>query len=375
MRAPHLDARARWRLVLGEAAEPYCSGALGAQGEAIDAALEWLYGRDPERARRGERRGGSQASTLTTPDWIAQVHTLFPKRVIERLERDAVERFAIDDLVTNPEALARATPNVALLRAVLRTKHLMAPQVLAQARAIVEAVTRELVAKLAREAQIVFSGVRDRRRRTMLKSAGALDIRRALLDNLKHWDPERRRLGVERLVFNARMRKRMRPWRVILLVDQSASMLGSTIHSAVLASCLWRLPGVRAHLVAFDTAVVDLTRDVDDPVELLMRVQLGGGTDIAQAIDYAAQLIDEPARTIVALVSDLFEGGSQALLVRRVGALVESGARVLALAALDEDCAPAYDRDMGARLAAVGARVGAMTPFELIEFLVQAVQD
>lgn len=85
-------------------------------------------------------------------------------------------------------------------------------------------------------------------------------------------------------------------------------MVDSVIHSAVMAACLWQLPGIRTHLVAFDTSVVDLTADVADPVELLMKVQLGGGTNIASAVEYGRQLIEQPAKSVIILVSDFYEG-------------------------------------------------------------------
>ena len=150
-------------------------------------------------------------------------------------------------------------------------------------------------------------------------------------------------------------------------------MAGSVIHSAVTAGCLWGLPGVRTHLVAFDTEVVDLTSEVDDPVELLMKVQLGGGTDIAQAVAYAAQLVEQPRRTIVAVITDFYEGGDPERLVRTVRALVEQGTHVLGLAALDEDANSHYDRALAQRLADVGAHVGSMTPGELASFLADRI--
>jgi hypothetical protein len=139
----------RWRLILGRPATQ-CRG----HGDgARDAALDWLYGRDEDLRNRGirrggARRGGDEDSALTTVDWLDDVHRLFPKETIERLERDAVERYDITDIVTDPAVLARVRPNQTLLRAVLRTKHLMNPAVLALARRIVEAVVRDLMDKL-----------------------------------------------------------------------------------------------------------------------------------------------------------------------------------------------------------------------------------
>lgn len=371
----------RWRLILGEAADS-CLGAAGGmlEGDAagMDATLAWLYGRDPELAERGimaRSQGGREASRLTTPEWINDVHRLFPQETIERLERDAIERFGIDDVVTNPEVLSRIKPNETLLRAVLHTKHLMKPEVLEMARRLVAEVVRQLMEKLARDVQLAFSGILDRRHHTRLKFARNLDFRRTIRDNLRRYDPQSRRMVVERLHFFARNQRSLQPWQVILLVDQSGSMVDSVIHSAVTAACLSGLPGIRTHLVAFDTSVVDLTDETRDPVELLMKVQLGGGTDIQQAVAYATELIEHPARSIVVLISDFYEGSSTVLLENRVRTLTAQKTLVLGLAALDSNAKPCYDHAMAARLVAAGAEVGAMTPGHLASWLAEKIRS
>ncbi|WP_051943595.1 VWA domain-containing protein [Streptacidiphilus rugosus] len=376
--APTDEGLERWRLILGQAAER-CTGPLGPQAAARDAALEWLYGRDTDLEQRGERRatpagrtGGDGPSQITAVDWLDDIYRLFPKETIERLERDAVEQYEIHEIVTDPDVLARVEPNPTLLRAVLRTKHLMNPQVLGMARRIVEAVVRDLLERLRPEVRRAFTGSRSRRP-SRLPLARDFDFQGTIRANLAHYQPEQRRVLIERPRFHSRTRKHLEQWQLILLVDQSGSMVNSVIHSAVTAACLWSLPGLRTHLVAFDTEVVDLTSDVTDPVELLMGVQLGGGTNIARAADYAAGLVDNPRRSIVAIVSDFYEGGDPYRLVRTVRALVEQGATVLGLAALDEEADPVYDRDLAGRLAEAGAHVGAMTPGQLAEFVAEKV--
>ncbi|MEV4279335.1 VWA domain-containing protein [Actinoplanes xinjiangensis] len=362
----------RWRLILGAPSGGSLGGLSGADGQR-DAALDWLYGRDEELSRRDIRReGGTGPSQLTTVDWLDDITRLFPKETVERLQQDAVERYQIDDIVTDPGVLERIEPNPALLRAVLRTKHLMNPEVLRLARRLVEAVVRDLMRRLATEVQQSFSGARSRRA-SRFRQARDFDARRTIRANLGNYRPDERRIYVQTPYFASRTRRQINQWQVILLVDQSGSMLSSVIHSAITAACLWGLPGVRTHLIAFDTEVVDLTSDVSDPVELLMKTQLGGGTDIARAVRYATQLVEQPRRTIVAVVSDFFEGGSEAGLVRAVKDLVEQGSIVLGLAALDENADPAYDRACAQKLADAGAWVGAMTPGELAGFVAERV--
>ncbi|MFF0739926.1 VWA domain-containing protein [Streptomyces sp. NPDC004111] len=372
----------RWRLILGEPAER-CTGGLSGRGAARDAALEWLYGRDPELARRGvrgsgggeaargdSRQGGNGPSAVTAVDWIDEVHRLFPKETVERLERDAVERYGIQEIVTDPAVLERIEPSATLLQAVLRTKHLMNPEVLRLARRIVAHVVRELMEKLKPEVRQAFSGTRSRRPSSH-RIARNFDFRKTLRANLAHYRPEEKRLLIEKPYFHSRTRRHLEQWQLVLLVDQSGSMASSVIHSAVTAACLWGLPGLKTHLVAFDTSVVDLTSEVTDPVELLMRVQLGGGTDIARAVDYGAGLIENPRRCVFAVISDFYEGGDPYRLVRTVRGLVEQGTTVLGLAALDEAADPAYDRELGQRLADAGAHMGAMTPGQLAAFVAE----
>ncbi|GAA2695767.1 MULTISPECIES: VWA domain-containing protein [Actinosynnema] len=363
------DEMERWRLILGSPADR-CAGGLGGDALSRDAALAWLYERDEGLDGRDVRRAGSGDSVLRVVDWLDDVHRLFPRRTIERLERDAVETYGITEVVTDPGVLERVEPSVALLRAVMRTKHLMNPAVLAMARRVVEAVVRDLMARLAREVRRSFTGARSRRR-SNFKQARNFDFRGTIRANLAHYEPETRRISIEEPRFTSRTRKHLDSWQLVLVVDQSGSMAGSVIHSAVTAACLWNLPGLKTHLVAFDTQVVDLTSDVTDPVELLMKVQLGGGTDIAKAMAYAAGLVENPRRSIVVLITDFYEGGDERALVRVVRDLAAQGTQVLGLAALDEDAAPAYDRDMAQRLANVGAHVGAMTPGELAEFVAE----
>ncbi|GAA1855267.1 VWA domain-containing protein [Actinomadura bangladeshensis] len=372
----------RWRLVLGAPARS-CLGPPSGEGAERDAALDWLYGRDPGLGRRGVRRGGTAEpaggrtggdgpSQLTTVDWLDAVHRLFPRETIERLERDAVERYEIHEIVTDPAVLERIEPDETLLRAVLRTKHLMNPEVLALARRIVEAVVRQLVERLATEVRRSFHGTRSRRPSRIANSRN-FDFHGTIRANLAHYRPDERRLYIEHPRFVSRTRRHIEQWQLILLVDQSGSMAGSVVHSAVTAACLWGLPGLKTHLVAFDTSVVDLTSDVTDPAELLMKVQLGGGTDIARAVGYGARLVENPRRAIVAVVTDFYEGGDPARLVREVRGLVRQGTQVLGLAALDEQANPDYDRVTAGRLADEGAHVGAMTPGHLAEFVAERI--
>ncbi len=366
----------RWRLMLGSAAESKLDSRAGMSADdlAADAALGWLYERGDDLADRDirERHGDLGESQFTVPTWIEEVHRLFPKETIERLEQDAVEKYQIHEVVTNLEVLKRVEPNETLLRAVLHTKHLMNPEVLSMARELIGKVVKKLIEKLAVTAKRTFHGSR-MRTRSSHRIAKNFDAKATVRKNLATYSSDEKRLFIKTPLFISRSRKHFDTWQIVLLVDESGSMLGSVIHAAVTAACLWGLPSTKTHLCIFDTEVVDLTERITDPVEVLMKVQLGGGTDIGKAVAYARSLVENPRRTIVVLITDFFEGGGESTLVAHVKALCDQGSIVLGLAALDEQANPSYDRDLAGRLAQVGAHIGAMTPGELVNFIAEKV--
>ena len=368
--------RLRWRLVLGGGAEDVLGGLPDGDWAAREAALGFLYDRE-YGAGRNVRVGGAGSldpSQLTVPDWINQVHELFPRRTIERLEKDALERYGLEEMVTNPDLLSRAQPSQTLLKAVLRTKHLMNQEVLALARDLVRRMVADLMERLAREVQSPFQGALDRRRRSPLKVAKNFDAETTLRRNLRFWDADEQRLRLRTPYFFSRVRRHVDRWQIIILVDESGSMLGSVIHAAVTASIFFGLRAVKTHLCLFDTSVVDVTEDCVDPVETLMKVQLGGGTDIGQALAYAQGLVENPRRTLVILITDFYEGAPVHRLLSVTRQLVESGVTLLGLAALDQQAEPNYDRGLAERMVALGAHVGAMTPGELAEWVAQKIR-
>jgi hypothetical protein len=373
------DALIRWRLVLGEDAEQGLGCSLGGADTARDAALGFLYNREygPNRnvrQKNQDRRGGQEDSVLSTPDWINSVHQLFPRRTIERIEKDALDRYQIQELVTNPDLLKRAQPSQALLKAVLQTKHLMNQEVLALARDLVRKVVEQLMEKLARPVRSTFLGARDRRRRSHQKVAKNFDARTTVRRNLASFDPKEKKLYIRTPYFYSRVRRQVDRWQIIIVVDESGSMMSSVIHAAVTASIFWGIRSLKPHLVLFDTNVVDVTADCSDPVETMMKVQLGGGTDIGGALAYAATLVNNPRQTIVVLITDFYEGGPVERLLGVTKGLIESGVTLLGLAALDEVAEPCYDRALASRMAALGAHVGAMTPGELAEWVAQKIR-
>ena len=365
----------RWRLVLGKNAGQQI-GLESVRLVRMDEALDFLYGREAGADVRGEKspQGGHEASQPTVAHWLSEVRCLFPRETAEILQRHALDRYQLTELLADREVLEKMEPNEALLETVLSLKHMMKGSVLDAARRIVRRVVEELTRRMQSDVQRSALGKLDRSSRSSIRSLRNLDVQRTIRKNLAHYDMEKRRLMVEQVYFNGRV-KRYNPWRVILAVDESGSMLQSIIHSAVMAGIFAKLPMLDTRLVIFDTAVVDLSGYVDDPVEALMSVQLGGGTDIAGALRYCESLIVSPHRTMVVLVSDLCEGNTRQNLYGVCRDILESGAKLIALTALNENADPAYDRTVAENLAGMGAYVGAMTPARLADFMAHVMRE
>ncbi len=365
----------RWRLILGGYASGQLSFSAGASLENgiscmdLEEVLDFLYSREQgEDVRRDGRQGGTGASHLTAATWITRIRKLFPKETVEILERHALEQYGMTDLLTDREVLEKLEPNQELLKTILQLKHLMKGEVLDAARKIVKKVAEEIAEKLQQDFRRSLLGKVDRNQSSAVPSIRNLDIKKTIRRNLKNYDMENQRLMLEQVYFNSHVR-RYSQWRVIIAVDESGSMLDSVIHSAVMAGIFARLPMLDTKLVIFDTQVVDLSSHLDDPVETLMSIQLGGGTYIAGALQYCETLIENPHRTMVVLVSDLCEGGSVQGLLGVSRSMVESGAKLICLTALDMEANPVYDRNTAQKLADLGAHVGAMTPEALGDFM------
>lgn len=366
----------RWRLALGRYAERELggSGALNREDLRADRALDFLYKREMEkrgmrRAKGGGGRGGTlDPSKLTTLGWLGELRELFPQSVLETVQAHAIDNLGMTELLKDPEVLDQLEPNADLLKALIAYKGSADEAAQAKIREVARKVVDEVMAKIRHKVMAALSGKTDRFRRSQLKSMRNFDWRGTIRENLKHYDPQSERIIAERLRFYGRTQRRL-PWTIILCVDQSGSMLTSTIYAAVMAAILTGLPSVNLRLIVFDTSVVDLTSEAHDPVAVLMSVQLGGGTDIGGAVTYCESLVTQPTRTIFVLLSDFMEGGSVAQLVGGVRRMAAARVKLLGLAALDDDGSAVYDHATAQKLAGAGMEVAALTPDRFAEWL------
>ncbi|MDE8743669.1 VWA domain-containing protein [Pectobacterium polaris] len=367
----------RWRLILGHYADEALGNAtFDAQDLKVERTLDYLYRREYQRRglkQEGGRHGSLDQSQLTAVNWLNQARKLFPSSTFERMQSQAIERYEISHLFNDPQALQAMEPTPALAKALLSLRGRMNEQTREAVRDIICKVVDEILRTLRPTFTNALTGRRNRFRRSPVASSQNFDWRATIAANLKHFDRDKNRLVIETPHFNSRMQRHM-PWDVILCVDQSASMSSSVMYAAVCASILAALPAVRVSLIVFDTQVVDLSHLAHDPVEVLMTVQLGGGTNIAKAMQYCEQRVQNPKRTIVTLISDFEEGGALNHLLNCVQRMHSQQITLLGLAALDDAAQPVYDTAIGQKLADRGMHVAALTPEHFAQWLAEVMR-
>ncbi|WP_116999023.1 VWA domain-containing protein [Desertimonas flava] len=360
----------RWRLVLGGGDADGTDAQLDRDDTRVDVALGAVYDAGTKRTRgTGARRtGGLARSAPAVARWLGDIRRYFPTPVVQVLQRDALTRFDLTQLLLEPELLNEIEPDVHLVAVLLELNRLLPDETKATARQVIATVIDRLERQLGDRTRAAVTGALARSTRTTRPRPADIDWPRTIQANLRHWIPERRTVVPERLVGHARRGPALAR-DVIVAVDQSGSMSDSIVHASLFACVLARMPALRTSLVAFDTSVVDLSDQLDDPVDVLFGVQLGGGTDIANAIGYCQQLVERPAQTLLLLISDLFEGGDPSLLHRRIETLVRSGVNVVVLLALSDEGTPMTNHHEAATLTELGATVTTCTPTEFPDLL------
>ena len=398
-RVSERERHRRWRMLLGAAVDGVWSDAppdgsgessderatgdgsgsgttLRGDDRRIDAALGALYDTgEPGSEGRGRgsgRSGGLGRSKPGVVRWLGDIRRYFPTPVVQILQRDAVERLDLRQLLLEPELLQSVEPDVHLVTLLVELNRHLPDETRATARSVIAVVLADLERRLTDTTRQAVRGALARAARTRRPRPGDIDWPTTITANLRHWIPEHRTLVPERLIGHGR-RQRSLARDVVIAVDQSGSMADSVVYASLFGGVLAQLPALRTSFIAFDTSVTDLTPYLHDPVEVLFGVQLGGGTDIANALGYCQQLIQRPRDTVLFLVSDLYEGGNADLLRRRVDEIVTAGTRVVVLLALSDEGTPAYDHDHAAALTALGATVMATTPDEFPAVLADAL--
>jgi Mg-chelatase subunit ChlD len=358
------EALRRWRLVLGGEQADGTGASLSGEALAMDRSLQALYDSD--------RRGGLGSSSPSVARWLGDIREYFPASVVQVMQRDAFERLDMKRMLLEPEMLEALQPDVHLVADLIALSGSIPAKTRDTARQVVRRVVDELMQRLVAPTRQAVHGALNRAVRKRRPRHHDIDWPRTIRANLKNYQPDYGTIVPEVLVGFGRRRQSMR--HIILCIDQSGSMAASVVYSAIFGAVLATLPAVDTSLVVFDTAVVDLTDQLDDPIDLLFSTRLGGGTDINRAVAYCQQLVRAPQDTIFVLISDLYEGGVEAEFMKRAASLVASGVQFVTLLALSDEGAPAFNAPLAAELATLGVPAFACTPDRFPDLMAAAIQ-
>ncbi|WP_079138127.1 VWA domain-containing protein [Streptomyces sp. PTY087I2] len=393
---PDAERLRRWRMVLGADSADSTGCALTGQDAAMDGALNALYGggagRKPNGRGTGGRSAGLGASAPSVARWLGDIRTYFPSSVVQVMQRDAIDRLGLSALLLEPEMLEAVEPDVHLVGTLLSLNKAMPETTKETARAVVRKVVEDLEKRLESRTRATLTGALDRSARISRPRHRDIDWDRTIRANLKNYltlpGPDSATTAEttgtattgatgtvvpERLIGYGRSSRSAKK-DIVLCIDQSGSMAASVVFASVFGAVLASMRTLSTRLVVFDTAVVDLTDQLDDPVDVLFGTQLGGGTDINRALAYCQSKITRPADTVVVLISDLYEGGIRDEMLKRVAAMKASGVQFVTLLALSDEGAPAYDHEHAAALGALGAPAFACTPDLFPDVMAAAIE-
>lgn len=370
----------RWRLILGSFAEDNLE--IDGEYSEIDKTLNFLYDREysqdneynlnSQNDSNYKKQFGKEKSALTVPKWISKVKKLFPKETVEIMQKHALEKYKLTEILTDENILKEIEPNIELLKNILVFKDTMSKNVKKLASDIVKKIVEDIKKKMETEIKKAFYGKKLPNSTSTNKIFKNLDIKKTIRHNLKNYNYKDKKIFVDKLFFNQNIKK-YNPWNIIILIDESGSMLDSVIYSSIMASIFANLPYLSVKLIIFDISIVDLSEYIKEPIDILFKVQLGGGTDIPMALEYAKKIITAPDKTIVLLISDLFDSNNYKFMYKSANDIIESGSKLFVLTALDYNSNISYDKEAARYFSKIGAKVGALTPDKLSKWISETI--
>ena len=374
---------AKWRLILGADTQEKIahmgdeSFQLSADEKIMDEALAAIYDEtteSPSTAKSPKKQAGTGKSAPTLAKWLTDVRKYFPEDVVSVIQSDAITKKGLKQLLLEPETLKTVKPDISMVATLMALNRQIPERAKESARELVQSLVDELMKKMEQDLRRAVTGAINKKNHTSIPSLTGLDWKKTIHKNLKHYDVDSKRIVPEKFFFFERTKK-MKEWTVIIDMDQSGSMADSIIYASIMGTIFASIPALDTHVVAFDTEVVDLTDACqNDPVDVLFGVQLGGGTDINKSVHYCSQFIDNPKKSLFILISDLYEGGVEAALIRRLREFHENGVKVLVLLALSDRGTPAYDEDLAKKINALGIPCFACSPNKLPELVESALK-
>lgn len=353
----------KWRMILGGQQNDGTGFQLSGMDLQMDKAMEALYDSD--------RKGGLGPSSPNVSRWLGDIRSFFPNTVVQVMQKDALKRLNLTEMLFEKEMLENIEADVHLVATLMTLSRVIPDKTKDTARQVVRKVVDELLKKLSQPTQQAITGSLNRSIRNRRPRHNEINWHATIQKNLRHYQPEYKTIIPETRIGYGKRRSSLKD--VVLCLDQSGSMGTSVVYSGIFGSVMASLPAIKTKMIVFDTAVADLTEELTDPVELLFGVQLGGGTDINAALTYCQQIITKPLDTVLVLITDLYEGGDEAIMRKRAIELTTAGVQIIVLLALNDDGAPMYDHGNAQFFSNLGIPVFACTPDKFPDLMAAAL--
>lgn len=362
----------RWRLVLGETADPReprrsapAEALADPQDREIDRLLSQLYD--------GDRAGGLAPSTPQLIDWLGDIRRYFPASISRLVQRDALARTDLRTVLADPRLFEVVEADVALLPEIISLAATLPESTRQMAHEMVRRIVNQTADRLRLPVEQAVHRHFARQPARRPRRAAEIDWPRTIRANLRHYQPDYQTIIPVRSHARPARQLHRAPRTITICVDLSRSMAGSTVHSTIIAALLARIPALRTHLVAFDTTVVDLTSQLADPVDLLLGLNLGGGTDIRRALDYCRQLNSDTPDGVIFLISDLRDHSAPETLLEGFRQLHAAGQRVVPILALSDEDGEIEPSPLATSLATLGLQALVATPAQFPDLLATAL--
>jgi len=362
-----MEKQKKWRLILGDADEDAPELEQDSLEQGMDQVMEALYD------EKQDRKGGLGKSAPNVNRWLGDIRKYFPKSTVQLMQKDALERLGLEQLLVEPELLESFEPDLDLIATIISLNHLLPDRTKETARMIVKKVVDEIMDRLKYPTQAAVRGALSRAERLRRKHPRHVDWNRTIRSNLKNYQPDLGLIIPDHFIEHGRRGKSLK--HIYLVIDQSGSMYESIVYAGIFGSILASLQTIETRLIVFDTNQIDLSHLLDDPVELLFGAQLGGGTDIGMALRYALDKMTSPSETILFLISDLFEGASEDILLQQVQEAQHKGVKLITLLALNDKGKPFYDKEVATSMSQLGATSFACTPDRFPALLEAALEN
>jgi len=357
------DLQRKWRLILGPEAEENSDLLKNETDQKQDQALTLLF----ENASKNQLK----RSRPRLNDWLRDIRDLFTPDQVLFLQKEAIESLDLKSLLFEKETIQNLTPDIELIKTILLLKDQIPEENLVDVKNLVKSYAEEIEEKIEWGIKNSFQLHHEKGDLTYHPRRHEIDWKKTIKKNLRHFQPD-----LNTILINQKMgyEKRRHGFpEIFLVVDSSASMSESMIYSAIIASVLAHIRTINTRLILFDSDFVDLTEQLNDVVELLFNIQLGGGTNIVQPLMYMQNQIRNSDESYLFLISDLFDNFDDQRVYDILYKMAEQNIETHCILSMDQQGKSHYNKPLAQQLTNSGIPCYSSSPDQFGDTLQKAL--